>query len=103
MRQTENSDLGILHVLEKVLGALHQDNPLERWVFAHDSAAAVGSYDELTQSHKILQLNKFHLNLQPSEKKPFCSTNKTSHSFNGRAETFPLSDEYKVSGFLFFK
>lgn len=63
----QNYQLGILvkfrplHVFEKILCALHEDNPFERRVFAHDSAAAVRSYDELTQSNIILELDKLTL------------------------------------------
>lgn len=60
-----------LHVFEKILSALHEDDPLERRVFAHDSAAAVSSYDELTQSNIILPLDKFNLNLQLLYQEPF--------------------------------
>lgn len=92
-----------LHVFEKILCALHEDNPLERRVFAHDSAAAVSSYDELTQSNIFLQLNKFYLNLQPLYiRNPFCSANKMSHSFNfnDNLKTIMRTIELKPSHFL---
>lgn len=55
-----------LHVFEKVLCALHEHNPFERRVFAHDSTAAIGSYDKLTKSNLILQLvGQVQLKQQP--------------------------------------
>lgn len=38
-----------LHVFEQILCALHKDDSLKGRVLTHDSTAAVGSYNKLTE------------------------------------------------------
>lgn len=72
-----------LHVFEEILCALHKDNPFERRVLAHDSAAAVRSYDELTQSDIILELDQVDsCRLTSHSSRPFRGAIKISQLFN---------------------